>query len=130
MEQKYTKLSHLVSDRFTILESYGYQFKKWDNDSKRFLVEEKFPGDRDYKKTYTVNTDKGKLDLTAGQLGQILEATFSGGKADIINKTIEVKSNGKTGIDIRYYLNLVRGSGPEAPILGYAESDIPPELGW
>ena len=57
---------------------------------------------------YQIETDQGKLDISAGQLGNMLEGVSKDGKADLNGKTFHVKSNGKTGIDIRYFINVVR----------------------
>lgn len=103
---KYTKLSELVGDQFTIEKAYGYQWKMWDNVSNRMLVSETY--EQGYRKIYSLDTDKGKLDLGSGQLSSLLEAVYKNGAADINGKTFSVKSNGKSGMDIRYYFNLVK----------------------
>jgi hypothetical protein len=102
----FTKLSNLVDDQFTIESAGGYTFKKWDNENKKMLVSEDWQ--EGYRKVYSVETNKGKLDLGAGQLGSLLEAVYRNGVADINNKTFAVKSNGKTGMDIRYFFNLAK----------------------
>ena len=103
---QYTKLSALVDQDFTITKAGGYQFKKWDNEAKRMLTEEKWT--EGYRKMYTIDTDKGRMDLGAGQLGNLLEGVYKNGVADINNVTFHVKSNGKSGMDIRYFFNVVR----------------------
>lgn len=107
----FTKLSALVDQDFTITKAGGYQFKKWDNDAKRMLTEEKWQ--EGYHKMYTIDTNKGRLDLGSGQLGNLLEGVYKAGVADINNVTFHVKSNGKTGMDIRYFFNVVRDSAPK-----------------
>ena len=107
---EYTKLSKLVDQDFTITKAGGYQFKKWDNENRRMLVEEKWT--EGYRKLYTIDTDKGRMDLGAGQLGNLLEAVYKNGVADINGVTFHVKSNGKTGMDIRYFFNVVRDTKP------------------
>lgn len=102
-EKKYTKLSALVDDTFTVEKAWGYQWKMWDNESKRMLVSEKY--EQGYRKIYSLDTDKGKLDVSAGQIGQLLEGVYKNGEADLNGRTFKVKSNGKTGMDIRYFLN-------------------------
>lgn len=112
MEKKtYTKLSDLVNNEFTVEEAYGYQWKRWNPEIKRFEISEQF--NKDFKKTYSIKTDKGVLDLGSGQLSTLLEATYYKGKADIVGKRFEVKSNGKTGMDIRYFFNLKKTIKPE-----------------
>jgi hypothetical protein len=107
----YTKLSNLVDQDFTITKAGGYQFKKWDDQAKRMLVEERYV--EGYRKLYTIDTDKGRMDLGAGQLGNLLEAVYKNGVADLNNVTFHVKSNGKSGLDIRYYFNVVRDAQPK-----------------
>jgi hypothetical protein len=102
----FTKLSNLVDKDFTITKAGGYQFKKWDNEARRMLVEEKYT--EGYRKLYTIDTDKGRMDLGAGQLGNLLEGVYKNGVADINGVTFHVKSNGKSGMDIRYFFNVVK----------------------
>jgi len=102
----YTKLSSLVGDTFTVEKAGGFQWKRWDNESKKMLISEQYQ--EGFQKKYTIDTDKGRLDLGSGQLSSLLEGFYSKGVSDINGKTFSVKSNGKTGMDIRYYLNPVR----------------------
>jgi len=102
-EKKFTKLSELVDDEFTINRVYGFSWKMWDNESKRMLVSEKF--EKGYRKIYGLDTNKGSLDVSASQLGNMLESVQKNGQSDLNGVTFKVKSNGKTGMDIRYYIN-------------------------
>lgn len=108
---KYTKLSELVGDQFTVEKAWGYQWKMWDNNSKRMLISDTY--EQGYRKIYSIDTDKGKLDLGSGQLSSLLEAVYKNGTADINNRTFGVKSNGKTGMDIRYYFSVTVKQEPE-----------------
>ena len=110
-EKKFTKLSNLVDDTFTVLSVGRFVWKQWDNEEKRMLISDSYQ--KGYRKIYTVTTDKGSLDLGSGQLGNLLEAVFQNGVADITNVTFAVKSNGKSGIDIRYFFNVAK------PTAGY-----------
>lgn len=112
-EKKYTKLSALVDDTFTVISSQGYKFKKWDNDEKKMLISDEWQ--KDYRKTYSLETDKGTLDVGSGQLGNLLEAVFYNGEAKLTGTTYEVKSNGKTGIEIRYFFNVKKQDIQESP---------------
>lgn len=76
-----------------------------------------------YSKVYQVDTDKGKLDLRAGQLGNMLESVSKNGQADLNGTAFSVKSNGKTGIDIRYYIHPAKTS--EKSSNEYRLEDIP-----
>jgi len=99
----FVKLKDLVGDNFTVKKVLGYKFKKWSDEEKRMIVSEvKQEG---FRKRYQVETDKGVLDLGTGQMGNLLEPVFHDGLADINLRTFEVKSNGKEGMDIRYFFN-------------------------
>ena len=102
----YTKLSNLVNDQFTVTKVNGYTYKKWDNENKKMLMSDQWQ--EGYRKLYQVETDKGQLDMGPGQLGNLLEAVLTDGKADLNGKAFAVKSNGKTGMDIRYFFNPVK----------------------
>lgn len=99
----YTRLKDLVNDEFTVEEVYGFNWKMWDNDAKKMLVSDSY--EQGYRKIYGVKTDKGTMDVSAGQLGNMYEACSNKGQSDIIGRVFSVKSNGKDGIDIRYYIN-------------------------
>lgn len=109
----YTKLSNLVNDTFTVNKVFGYKFKMWDNEQRKMLISDSYV--QGYRKMYTIETDKGTLDLSASQMGNILESVTSDGRADINGRTFSVKSNGKSGMDIRYYINAMKDS-PTAPV--------------
>lgn len=136
METTYTKLKDLVNESFTVEEGYGFNWKKWDSESNRFLLSDKY--EKDYRKTYTLLTNRGKLDLGSGQLGNLLEAVYSKGKADLVGQTFDVKSNGKQGMDIRYYFNVVRApkveqesfsDGSPVPDEVFEDTEEPIDLG-
>lgn len=115
MDTKFAKLSELVDNEFTIEKVEGYKFKLWDNENRKMLVSDDYV--QGYRKVYGVVTDKGKLDLGTGQLGNLLEEVQHAGQADLIGVTFHVKSNGKTGKDIRYYFNAQRKKKvEEAPL--------------
>jgi hypothetical protein len=121
---QYTKLGNLVDDEFTVTKAGGYLWKKYDPETKRFLVEESYK--EGFSKKYTIDTDKGRMDLGPGQLSSLLEATYYQGKADINGKTFKVKSNGKTGMDIRYFFNLKRETAPKPmPVAKPIEDNLP-----
>lgn len=102
----YIKLSGLIDQQFTVTKVWGYKWKMFDQGTKKMVSDDKwFQGGR---KVYEVDTDKGKLDLGAGQIGTLLETVFKNGTADLNGKTFSVKSNGKTGMDIRYYFDEVK----------------------
>lgn len=104
--KSYTKLSALVDDTFKVEKVFGYKFKMWDNNERKMLMSDTWV--KGYQKKYTLETDKGVLDLSAGQMGNLLEAITQDGRADINGRTFLVKSNGKSGMDIRYFLNVAK----------------------
>lgn len=102
---EFTKLSNLIGESITVQSVPSFAWKYWDNQNKKMLTSDNYQ--QGYRKLYQVVTDRGQLDLGTGQLGSLLEAVFDKGKADLIGKTFYIKSNGKTGIDIRYYFSEV-----------------------
>lgn len=110
MEKEYTKLSNLVNGTFTINKMFGYKWKMWDNTEKKMLVSDIWQ--KDYRKIYGAETDKGILDLSASQMGVLLETVSKNGEANLNGRTFQVKSNGKTGMDIRYFFNAVQAALP------------------
>ena len=109
-ETTYTKLSALVDKDITIEKVWGYSWKMWDAQSNRMIKSERY--EQGFRKLYSIITDKGTLDISANQLGNMLESISKDGKADIIGQTFHVKSNGKSGVDIRYYINPARTQKP------------------
>lgn len=105
MDKTYTKLSALVDQDFTVKSVAGYKWKMWSPVDKRMVSRDTYA--EGFSKKYEVETDKGWLDLGSGQIGSLLETTFKQGKADLIDKTFHVKSNGKTGMEIRYYFDVL-----------------------
>lgn len=108
---EYVKLRDLVDSSFSVQSVKGYQFKMWSPSENKMLVSD--TPIKGYRKLWQVVTDKGQLDLGSGQMGTLLEGLMHAGKSDIIGATFEVKSNGKSGIDIRYYFNPVKLSKAE-----------------
>lgn len=108
MNQNYEKLSNLVDENITIENVLGFQWKMWDAQNNKMLVSENWQ--KDYQKRYQVITDKGQIDMSQSQVANMLEGVCHAGKSDIIGCTFHVKSNGKTGKEIRYFLNAVRTS--------------------
>lgn len=118
----YTKLSNLIDQDFTIEKIWGYKWKMFDQGTKKMVSDnEWFKGGR---KVYEVDTNKGKMDLGAGQIGTLLETVMKNGVADLNGKTFHVKSNGKTGMDVRYFFNEVKGAPLDEPVEEYL-NDLP-----
>lgn len=109
----YVKLKDLVGNEFTVEEVYGFNWKMWDNEIKKMLVSDTF--EKGYRKIYGVKTDKGTMDVSSNQLGNMYEGCGHKGESKIVGRTFTVKSNGKDGIDIRYYINANPQDRQEAP---------------
>lgn len=119
----YTKLSNLVDDTFTVQKVFGYKFKMWDAANNKMLISDTWV--KDYQKKYTIDTDKGALDLSSGQMGGMLEAVTQDGRSDINGRTFSVKANmtaeqfAKASQEdkkkIRYYINATKDA-PAAPV--------------
>jgi len=121
---EFTKLSELVNGTFTVNKVWGYKWKMWDNEARKMLVSDTWQ--KDYRKVYSVDTDKGSLDLSASQLGILLEAVVHNGTSDLNGVTFQVKSNGKTGMDIRYFFNAhSRTPKVEAPVEPAEKKEVP-----
>lgn len=91
---------------FTINSCEGKVYKRWDTVLKKMETSDVWA--KDYKLTYTFNTDKGLLDLSQSQLGQLLSMTYNPvtGEARVNGKTFTVKTNGQSGMEIRYFFGM------------------------
>lgn len=101
---KFVKLGSLVGDVFTVQKAGNYSYKMWSPTENKMLVSETWQ--QGYSKKHRVETDKGVLELSSSQLSQLLEGVVKDGVADINGRSFMVKSNGKTGMEIRYFLNV------------------------
>jgi len=106
MENKFAKMSSLVDSTFKVLKVDGYKFKKWDTDTSTMSVSDIWK--EGFRKLYSVQTEHGMLDISQSQMGNMLEGVSHNGTSDVTGRTFAVKSNGKTGIEIRYFLNPVK----------------------
>ncbi len=93
---------------FTVEKIYGFQYQKWDGE--KMIKQDKW--EEGFRKTYDVECTDFKLTLSSAQVGNMLEAAMQGGKSDIVGKSFNVKTNGQTGKEIRYYINLNRTAQP------------------
>jgi hypothetical protein len=127
MDKKFNKLSNLVDDTFTVEKVWGYKFKTWDDLNKKMLVSDTY--EKGYRKIYSVDTSEGTLDLSASQIGQMLESVCKDGSSELTGRTFAVKSNGQTGKEIRYYINPTKDTPKKSD-----ESEVTDEeleaLGW
>jgi hypothetical protein len=112
MDKKYVKMADLVDNEFTV-ESVGLaKYVAWDNDNKRFLTEDNwFKG---ASKKYPITTNLGTVDMSATNVGNMFEGVQHAGQSNIVGATFNVKSNGKTGMEIRYFINPVKSSSQQS----------------
>lgn len=112
MDNKYIKMSDLVDQEFQVQSVGLYKYVAWDNEAKKFKTEDSwFQG---ASKKYPVTTNLGIVDMSATQVGNMLEGVMHAGQSDINGITFRVKSNGKTGMEIRYWISPVRGADKPA----------------
>lgn len=105
-DKKFEKLSNLVGETITVEKVLDFQWKMWDAANNKMLVSDNWQ--QGYQKRWQVVTDRGQIDMSQSQVANMLEAVSHAGQSNIIGCTFSVKSNGKTGKEIRYFLNAVR----------------------
>ena len=103
MESKFVKMSDLVDKTFRVEKVWPYKWKFWDNVAKKMLVSDTYVDQ--HRKVYGVVTNLGTVDMSATSLGSMLEGVSKDGQSNIIGASFHVKSNGKAGMEIRYYIN-------------------------
>lgn len=102
----FIKLSQI--DNFTVEKVWGYKFKKWDDINKKMLTSDTWI--EGYAKKWDIDTNKGKLDISNSQFAQMLVGCYNSKtqSASVVGRTFSVKTNGKQGLEIRYYINPMR----------------------
>lgn len=119
-KRSYKKLSELV-DSDIVIQSVGLpKYVAWDDVNKKYLTEDNwFKG---AQKKYPVTIEyfgDVVVDMSASQVGTMLEAVMHAGQSNIIGATFNVKSNGKTGQEIRYFLNAKSTASVQPQQSGY-----------
>ena len=113
----FVRLSTIKS--FTPKEYKGKAFKKWDMEQKKMLISPSYQ--EGFRMMYTFETDQGTLDLSSSQLGTLLASMYPN---PILNQLFEVKTNGKTGLEIRYFFRPIFGSKAAAIVKAAEKSEI------
>jgi hypothetical protein len=116
MDKKFIKLTELDGETITIEKIWGFKWKLWDQVERKMLIADSWQ--KDYKKRYSIETDKGSLEVSQNQMGKILEATMTNGIADPVGKTLQIRSNGRQGLQADYWFNLVQ---PQQEVLDVPE---------
>lgn len=107
----YTYLKN--TPNFTIKSYKGKSWVFWNATEKKMLKSDTYV--KDYKAQYQFELDNGDiLSLSKDQVGQMLVNCLEVGKA-LSGMTFEAKTNGKTGLDTRWFINLARVGYPENP---------------
>jgi len=106
MSKEFKKLSEVTE--LTVVKVWGYKWKKWDNEQSKMLVSDTYQ--QGYSKKYSLECTDFNIEVSSHQYASMLEGVSNGGVADVNNKTFSVKTNGKTGMEIRYYINPVKNS--------------------
>jgi hypothetical protein len=116
---KYVKKQDLVGVAFTIEKVWPAQYTVWDNVA-RTMLKSDVPK-KGHSKNYNVVTNKGTVGVSAYMLGNFFEAVQKDGNSTIIGATFNLKSNGKEGKEVRYFIDVVEVETP-------AETPGPPPL--
>lgn len=100
-QKKFVKLADLQS--FKVVKFVKMYWQMYDTASNTFKKEDTyFEG---AKSSYLFEMEEGMLNLSSSQLGQMLVSLFES-KMPIERQIFNVKTNGQTGKEIRYYINL------------------------
>lgn len=103
-QKSFLRLSQIK--QFTIIQFKGKKFKKWDMESKKML--ESATWQEGYRLMYKFEVNDGILELSKSQVGDMCASILNHeGSANLIGNTFNVRTNGKTGMEIRYFFNPV-----------------------
>lgn len=111
----YVKLNQLVGETIKVEKVFPAKYKAWDDGEKKYVTSE--TPQKGFQKRYNADTSKGRVEFSNSQIAQMLEGVCDDGRADINGASFTIRSNGKTGMEIRYFINPV----VEARDEGYEE---------
>jgi len=101
----FKKISEIKS--FTIDKIVKAYFERWNDNEKKY--EKSDIWQEGFTPKWLIETPDYYLPLSKDQVSQVLMASFKlDGSSNIIGKSYLVKTNGKTGKEIRYFLNEMR----------------------
>lgn len=104
-QKKYVNTKDLVGEVFSIDSVAQKNWRFWNP------AQEKFEYSQVPKKGHApfwrVETNKGTWSASAAQYSQVLLAAESEGMSDVLDKKFHCQSNGKDGIDVRYFFDHV-----------------------
>lgn len=118
-------------DQFVVNKHNGFKWKLWDEANSKMLVSENWQ--EGYQKRHSLSIENpgaedNTLELSQSQISQMLGGVMENGMANILGREFKVKTNGKTGMEIRYFINPVFDSGtntPKTPINAPEEQNKP-----
>lgn len=101
----FKKLADIKS--FTIEKIVKAYFERWNDNEKKYEKAETWQ--EGFTPKWLIETPEFMLPLSKDQVSQALMASFKlDGTSNIIGKSYLVKTNGKSGKEIRYFLNEMR----------------------
>lgn len=107
----FKKISDIKS--FTIQEISKTYFERWNDTEKKYEKSEVWT--EGFTPKWLIETPEFMLPLSKDQVSQCLMSSFKlDGTSNIIGKSYSVKTNGKTGKEIRYFLNEMRIPSPQS----------------
>lgn len=103
--KQFKKLAEIKS--FTIEKIVKAYFERWNETEGKYEKSETWQ--EGFTPKWLIETPEFMLPLSKDQVSQALMASFKlDGTSNIIGKSYLVKTNGKTGKEIRYFLNEMR----------------------
>ncbi len=101
MDKEFKKLSEVQS--FKVVKVVKSFYQKWNEAEKKY--ERSDTPSKGFSQRYLVEMDDCIINMSKAQVGEMLVGSLDGSGADIAGKSFTVRNNGKTGIEIRYFIN-------------------------
>jgi hypothetical protein len=104
----FKKLSDLTDKQFRLNSVIGYHYQCWNEVEKKFVKSDSPQKgfSRKWQIEITDKDGKNTVDVSDDFLSKVLLDAFSK-KCGIENQIIYLKTNGKTGMEIRYFPNIL-----------------------
>lgn len=104
-DSKWINTKDLIGTTFHVNDVAKRQFRMWDDSEGKYSFSD--TPKKGYSPFWKLTLDDGDWSASGGQYSQLLLACEDGGMADVLGKTFSCESNGKSGMEIRYFFNLV-----------------------
>lgn len=92
-------------NEFTVANISAPYWVSWDTSNAKYN-RYKVPTEGAQQKWDVITPNRDRIPISRDQFGQMLIATANGTEASVKDKAYSVKTNGKEGMEIRYFLNL------------------------